>query len=135
MSSFRVFVRHQIGAIASTALDFAAMIGWVELGLGTPVGGTAVGATVGALSNFALGRHWIFAAHAGSVGSQLFRYALVSLSGLGWNTLGQHFLLKVTGLPYPVTRTMIAIAIGVVWNYPMQRWFVFHKPVAPREPA
>jgi putative flippase GtrA len=135
VSSFKVFVRHQIGAIMSTAIDFSTMIGWVELGIGTPVSGTAVGAAAGALSNFTLGRHWIFVAHGGPVASQMLRYALVSLFGLGWNTLGQHLLLKATGLPYPITRAMVAVAVGVFWNFPMQRWFVFHKPVLPEEPV
>ena len=135
MSPFKIFVRHQIGSVVSTAIDFGTMIAWVELGIGTPVSGTAVGATAGALSNFALGRHWIFAARTAPVGAQMVRYALVSLFGLGWNTLGQMLLLKVTGWPYPVTRAMVAVAVGVLWNFPMQRWFVFHKPVLPQEPA
>jgi putative flippase GtrA len=134
--SFKVFARHQIGAIVSTALDFATMIAWVELGHGSPVTGTAVGAAVGGLSNFTLGRHWIFDADAGPVGGQMVRYALVSLFGLGWNTLGQKFLLAFSHLPYPITRAMIAVVVGVFWNYPMQRWFVFHKRVLPpREPV
>ena len=134
--NFKVFARHQIGSIISTALDFSTMIAWVELGGGSPVTGTAVGATVGALSNFTLGRHWIFDAQARPVGAQMFRYALVSLFGLGWNTVGQKVLLTISSLPYPLTRAMIAVAVGVFWNYPMQRWFVFHKPVLPpREPA
>ena len=139
MSAFKVFVRHQIGAVVSTAIDFCTMIAWVELLHGSPVTGTAVGATAGALTNFTLGRHWIFAAHGGSVPAQMLRYALVSASSLGWNTLGQDLLLKATGLPYPVTRAIVAVTVGVCWNYPLQRWFVFHKrhapPATPTEPV
>jgi putative flippase GtrA len=135
VSAFKVFVRHQIGATFSTVVDFSTMIAWVELGHGSPVTGTAVGATAGALSNFALGRTWIFNAHGGSVARQMIRYGMVSLAGLGWNTLGQALMIKATGLPYPVTRLMVAVAVGVCWNYPMQRWFVFHHPVPPTEPA
>jgi putative flippase GtrA len=131
VSSFRVFVRHQIGAIVTTAVDFSTMIGWVELMQGSPVTGTALGATAGALTSFTLGRHWIFAAHGGSVPAQMLRYALVSASSLAWNTLGQDLLIKGTGLPYPVTRAIVAVTVGVCWNYPLQRWFVFHKRPAP----
>jgi putative flippase GtrA len=139
VSSFKVFLRHQIGAIVTTAVDFGTMIGWVELMHGSPVTGTALGAAAGALTNFTLGRHWIFAAHGGNVSAQFLRYALVSASSLGWNTLGQDLLIKATGLPYPLTRAMISVAVGVCWNYPLQRWFVFHKrsalPAKPTEPV
>jgi putative flippase GtrA len=139
VSSFRIFLRHQLGAIATTAVDFGTMIAWVELVHGSPVTGTALGAAAGALTNFTLGRNWIFAAHGGNVSGQVLRYALVSATSLGWNTLGQDLLIKATGLPYPLTRTMIAIAVGVCWNYPLQRWFVFHKrhapPATPTEPV
>lgn len=128
MSALSLFLRHQIGAIFSTAVDFTTMILWVELGIGSPVSGTAVGATAGALSNFALGRHWIFGANGRPVAGQLVRYAMVSATGLGWNTLGQHWLLKATGWPYPLTRVMVAVAVGILWNFPLQRWWVFHKP-------
>jgi putative flippase GtrA len=133
VSALRVFIRHQIGSVVSTAVDFSTMIAWVELGIGSPVSGTAIGATAGALSNFILGRQWIFAARGRPVAGQMVRYAMVSASGLGWNTLGQALLLKATGLPYPLTRAMIAIAVGVLWNFPLQRWFVFRKP--PLRPA
>jgi putative flippase GtrA len=127
MSVLATFARHQIGSILTTAVDFAAMITWVELDLGSPVSGTAVGAATGALFNFFLARHWIFGAHGRSLYGQIFRYALVSAASLGWNTLGQYLLLKATGLPYPLTRALIAIAIAVFWNFPLHRSFVFRR--------
>ena len=117
--------RHQVGSALATAIDFTTMIAWVEAGIGSAVSGTAAGATAGALSNFVLGRNWIFRTEGGRMRRQLARYGLVSVGSLGWNTLGQHFLIGATGLPYPLTRAFIAVFVGIVWNYPLHRWFVF----------
>jgi putative flippase GtrA len=135
-----LLARHQVGAIMATLIDFFTMILWVELGLGSPVSGTAVGAAAGGISNFVVGRHWVFRSQDGEVKAQALRYALVSGTCLGWNTLGQKFLLHATGLPYPLTRMMISFAVGVMWNFPLHRWFVFPRTApapahAPTEPA
>ncbi|HEY0709661.1 MAG TPA: GtrA family protein [Polyangia bacterium] len=122
---FALLLRHQLGAAIATAIDFGTMIVWVEAGVGSAVSGTAAGAASGALSNFVLGRKWIFNTQPGRIRRQLARYGLVSLGSLGLNTVGQRYLLGVTSLPYPLTRTIIAILVGVLWNYPMHRWFVF----------
>jgi putative flippase GtrA len=130
-----LLARHQVGAIIATLVDFLTMILWVELGIGSPVSGTAMGAAAGGLSNFVVGRNWVFRDKEGEVRGQALRYALVSSTCLGWNTLGQKFLLGVTTLPYPVTRMMISFAVGVVWNFPLHRWFVFPRASAGAAPA
>jgi putative flippase GtrA len=135
----KLFARHQVASVVATFIDFLTMILWVELGIGSPVSGTAMGAAAGGLANFVVGRNWVFRgqdAHNGEVRGQVLRYALVSGTCLGWNTLGQKFLLSATQLPYPLTRIMISVVVGIVWNFPLHRWFVFPRSEpAPTEPA
>ena len=50
----------------------------------------AVGATCGGVTNFQLGRRWIFRATTGTSAGQAIRYALVSAASAGWNALGEH---------------------------------------------
>lgn len=129
-TALRALGRHQLGAIASTAVDFAMMIALVEvLGL-SPVVGTAISAPCGGVSNFALGRAWIFRGHAGSIVSQALRYALVSVASVGWNTLGEHAIHDVARIQYVVARGIVAVAVSLLWNFPMQRHFVFHDDSA-----
>jgi putative flippase GtrA len=124
-------VRHQTGAVMATVLDFLMMIVWVETGAGSPVSGAAVGAASGAIGNFMLGRAWIF--HAGSrpAAGQVLRYALVAAGSLGWNSLGQYLLLRWTPLPYVMSRVVVAALVGLGWNFPLHRRFVFR--VGPRQ--
>ena len=49
MSFAGVIIRHQAGAILATTVDFLAMVFWVELLRGSPITGTVVGASCGAV--------------------------------------------------------------------------------------
>jgi putative flippase GtrA len=123
---YALLARHQMGALVATGLDFLAMIAWVESGIGGPVSGAAVGAGTGAFSNFMLGRKWIFRV-GGSPWGQAFRYVLVALGSLGWNSAGQHFLLSNTHLPYVTSRVIVATTVGLAWNFPLHNRFVFTR--------
>ncbi len=124
-----LLLRHQAGSIASTVVDFATMITAVEALGASPAGATALGATVGAVTNFTLGRRWIFRrAVAGQLGPQAVRYVLVSATSLGLNTIGEYVLSQRLGVSYVLARLCVALAVSLLWNFPMQRWFVFGAP-------
>jgi putative flippase GtrA len=119
--------RHQIGALVATAVDFGTMIFCVErLGL-SAVFATAVGATLGAVTNFSLGRSWIFRRHSGRLEAQAARYALVSAGSAGWNSLGEHVVHDLAHVQYVVARVLVAVAVSLLWNFPMHRRFVFRE--------
>jgi putative flippase GtrA len=117
--------RHQLGAVAATAVDFATMIVSVQwIGL-SPVAGTAAGATLGATTNFALGRGWVFSGQSQHVALQGARYGLVSAASAGLNALGEHWVHDKAHVQYVIARMLVAIAVSLFWNFPMHRQFVF----------
>lgn len=123
--------RHQVAAVAATAVDFAIMIVAVSvLGL-SPVLGTVIGAGTGAVTNFLLGRNWAFEARHSPPAGQAVRYAFVSATSLGLNATGEWIFTAVLGLNYVLARVTIAAAVSVFWNFPLQRFFVFGR----RRPA
>ncbi len=97
----------------------------VELLRLSPVIGTAAGATCGALTNFQLGRHFTFGARGDHPAPQALRYALVSAASAGWNALGEYGLHDRLGVQYFWARTVVAVAVSLCWNFPLQRHFVF----------
>jgi putative flippase GtrA len=124
---WRTLGRHQLGAVTATAVDFAAMIALVEaLGV-SPVVATAAGATLGAVTNFVLGRVWIFRRHVGHWAAQAARYAVVSAAGAGLNAFGEHVAHDVAGLQYVVGRVFVSVGVSLLWSFPMQRRFVFRE--------
>jgi putative flippase GtrA len=122
---WRTVARHQLAALASTNLDFASMIALVErLGV-RPVLAAWLGATVGGVSNFALGRAWIFRRPRGHPAAQAVRYAVVSATSAGLNAAGEHLLHDLGGMEYVVARLIGSVAVSLLWNFPTQRRFVF----------
>jgi len=125
------WMRHHISSLVGTGVDFAVMILMVELAGVSPVTGTVVGAAVGGITNFWLGRHFTFRSRSKQVSGQAFRYGLVSLASLGLNALGEHGFISFFSSRYVLGRVLVAATVNNVWNYPMQRFFVF----ADRAPA
>jgi putative flippase GtrA len=125
--ALRTLGRHQIGALVATAVDFGVMIFCVERLGYSPVLATAVGATLGALTNFSLGRAWIFRVSNGRIREQAARYVLVSAGSSGWNSMGEHVMHDLAHVQYVVARVIVAVSVSLLWNFPMQRRFVFRE--------
>ena len=117
--------RHQLGGLVAGGVDFGVMILFVEVFHRSAVLGTAVGATLGAVTNFTMGRLWIFKHPRGHTAAQAARYVLVSGTSAGLNTLGEHLVHDVARVQYLLARVLVAVAVSVLWNFPMHRRFVF----------
>lgn len=128
---YRIFewIRHHISSLVGTGVDFAAMIAAVELLGFSPVMGTVLGAAVGGMTNFWLGRRFTFRSRSKQVSGQFLRYSLVSGASLGLNALGEHVFITYIASRYVLGRILVAATVNNAWNYPMQRFFVFaeHK--------
>jgi len=122
-----MLARHQLGALVATALDFATMVLLVEVRGLNPVVATAIGACVGGVSNFLLGRVWVFRPRGRPWVGQAARYALVSGASAGWNALGEHVMHDTVLVPYVAARVVVSITVSLLWNFPAQRWFVFRE--------
>lgn len=122
-----LLLRHQAGALVSTAVDFTTMILTVQLLGFTAVTGTLAGACAGAITNFTLGRHVIFGEAHGHVVPQALRYAVVSAASAGWNALGEWALHDRLGIQYVLARVLVAGVVSLAWNFPMHRHFVFRR--------
>jgi len=125
--TWSTLLRHQLGALTATAVDFGTMILLVECFGLSPVASTAISASLGGITSFALGRLWIFRRHSGHWAAQATRYAVVSAASAGLNTLGEHLLHDLARLQYVEARLFVSVAVSLLWNFPMQRGFVFRE--------
>ncbi len=116
--------RHQLAALAATALDFSVMTLAVEaLGVRPSLAAIA-GSFAGALCNFQLSRRWVFPAGGGPWAGQALRYGAVSAGSALWNALGVE-AGQFLGAPYLAARLVTSVLVSVAWNFPMHRAFVF----------
>jgi putative flippase GtrA len=119
--------RSQIASLTATVVDFSCVIFLVEVGHVWYVAATATGAFLGAIVNFILGRHWTFTAGHGSIRAQAIRYTAVSAVSLVLNSLGVYVLTDYVGIHYAVSRAITAFVVGILFNFPLHRRFVFRS--------
>jgi len=128
----KLLARHQIAAFLGTAADFLTMIGLVEIVHASPPVATIFSAMAGGVTNFVLSRVWAFRQrHEGSLRSQAIRYAFVSAGGALLNAALLAMILAVTSfIPYPIARAFVAIAVSLLYTYPMHTRIVFRVKAA-----
>jgi putative flippase GtrA len=123
--------RSQIASLIASAVDFGALILLVQVGRMWYVAATALGAGLGAFINFLLGRHWSFAAVEQVVRDQALRYAAVAAISLVLNSLTVYLFTAYWNIHYAISRIIAAVLIGLLFNFPLHRRFVFgHRTYA-----
>ena len=127
---WKTFSRAQIAALAATVVDFGTLTVWVEFGHQFYAYGVAIGAFMGAVTNFCINRYWSFEAKQYPISGQALRYSLVSTGSLLLNTFGVYLLTERFGLHYMISKLTIALLIGIFYNYPMHRYFVYESKPA-----
>ena len=122
---WKTFFRSQIAASTAGVVDWGTMIGSVELlHFYYPVG-VALGAFLGAVTNFYINRHWSFEVGHHPIGKQAYRYAAVSAGSLFLNTFGVYFVTEHFGPNYIFSKLIISAAVAIFYNYPLHRYFVY----------
>ena len=116
-----------LAAVLATGLDYAAVIGLVELAALTPAVATLLGSLLGGAANFALNRLVTFRSD-GRLAGQAARYAFISASSALLNAGGVAVLALHPEIDYRVAWWLVRGAVWLAWNLPMQRDFVFAVP-------
>jgi putative flippase GtrA len=119
------FSRNAATSLFTTALDIGVLAALVELARADVVLATWLGTIVGCLSNFAVNRRWSFAAHEASARWQLVRFLPVQVGSSTIQTAAVWVLVTSGGMAYLGSKIAVAIFVYGVWNYPMNRFFVF----------
>jgi len=117
--------RAWVASVIATLVDYGTFTVLVELA-GVYTGTSrALGALLGAITNFTVNKLWTFRTQGDSVWHEVPRYAAISLTSLLLNTLG--VVLLTDGLRWNplVAAALVGVLVGVGWNLPLHRYFVF----------
>ena len=127
--------RSVVTSIFTTALDFGTLLGLVEIFNVDYVIATFVGSIVGFLANFGINRYWAFEAHASHIGWQFARVLPVQAGSTGLQTFGVWVIARFVGLRYWVAKIVASALVYSLWNYPMNRFFVFRRKITSESPT
>ena len=119
------FAKAQIASFVASLIDYFITIFCVELLGFWYVAGSSTGTIMGGITNFSLGRHWVFRSGERERRIQLFRYFIVWLGYLKLATLGVYLLTHVGGFNYIISKITVTLFLAVAYNYPLQKRFVF----------
>jgi phosphatidylglycerophosphate synthase/putative flippase GtrA len=127
------FQRAWFASAIATAVDYGTFTILVEV-VGIYTGSSrALGAAIGAVTNFTVNKIYTFRTRENSVLVEVPRYAAISLTSLLLNTVG--VILLTEGLRWNplVAAAVVGLAVSLGWNLPLHRIFVFREQtVRPR---
>ena len=113
--------------MAATVVDFLVTIICVELLHSWYLAATVLGNTAGGITNFCLGRYFVFEATQQNARAQGGRYLGVWLGSMLLNATGVYFCTQVLHINYVISKIVVSLLVGIGFNYLLQRHFVFPK--------
>jgi len=119
------FLRAQVSSLISTIVDFGVTIFLKELFGVWYLFSTSVGSILGGMTNFSIGRQWVFNAAGLSAGSQAMRYLLVWGGSIILNIGGVWLLTGIGNFNYLHSKILTTVLVGIFFNYQLQNTFVF----------
>lgn len=123
----RTFLKAQITAQIATITDFVVSVTLAE-GFGLwYVWSSFLGALTGGIVNCSMNYRWVFKTSGMKKRQILIRYFLVWAGSIGLNTLGTYLLTEMSSWHFIYAKTAVAIIVGILWNYLLQRNFVYKK--------
>jgi len=119
------FIKAQTSSIISTLIDFSVTVIFKEFFKFWYLIAIIAGTFAGGATNFALGRHWVFDAKGKKMHRQIIKYIITWLGNLLLTTLGVFIVTHYIGLSYIISKVIVAVFVGVGYNYMLQKKFVF----------
>jgi putative flippase GtrA len=121
------FLKSQIASSAGTAVDFITATTLVHLFEHNIVQANLTGNIAGGITNFYLGRIWVFNSKQHALHSQFIRYVLVWIGNVFLNTGGVFLMTRYTTINFIYSKVIVSVLIGFFYNYLLQHKFVFKK--------
>ena len=119
------FFRAQVTAIVATATDFTVMIFFKEFLGSWYMVAVVIGTLVGGFVGFMLGRYWAFISTEMRSVKQAKKYLVVMAGSFLLNVGGVFLMVETLHFQYIVAKVVVAIIVGIGFNFFLQRYFVF----------
>lgn len=120
------FLKAQASSLSASFVDYTTMLLLVEVGAMWDIPASIIGTIAGGITNFFIGRFWVFEASEKAVKGQAFKYAMVWCGNFLLNAWGFYLMRRfATDIDYRISKILVSITIGFSYNYFLQKRFVY----------
>jgi len=119
------FLRAQVTAIIATVVDFATLILLKELLGMYYLAAVVIGTLAGGFVGFLLGRYWAFISTEVKSIKQAKKYLVVMAGSFLLNVGGIYLMVEIFHFQYIIAKVIVAIIVGIGFNFFLQRLYVF----------
>lgn len=119
------FFRSQLSSFSATGVDFGSTIIFYEFFKTHYLLSVSFGMISGGVTNFLLNRYWAFEAAHKNLQSQFIKYLLVWIGNYFLSISFVYLFTEMFYFNYLVSKIVVAISLGVSFNYILHKKFVF----------
>lgn len=121
------FGKAETSAIVASAVDFSLSFFLVQA-VGTWYAlASFFGALAGGIINCYVNYQWVFDKQEQRKPYLVLKYFVVWSISILLNTSGTWFFTELSGVNFIIIKAIVAIIVAILWNYQMQRIFVFRN--------
>lgn len=121
------FGKAETSAIVASAVDFSLSFFLVQA-VGTWYAmASFFGALAGGIVNCYVNYRWVFDKQKQRKPYLVLKYFVVWSISILLNTSGTWFFTELSGVNFIIIKAIVAIIVAILWNYQMQRIFVFRN--------
>lgn len=126
-----VFIKAQFSAFLGGAVDYFIMVFFTQIFNLHYTISIAIGGVIGAIVNFSLNKKWTFYSkdipYKNPMSAQLMKFVLVVVNSILLKSSGTYLITTFLGFDYRISRIATDLFVSIVFNYTMQKYWVFRK--------
>ena len=119
------FLRYNASAYTASICDYGVFLFFLMVvDIYYPIA-AFLGSCTGATIAFFLGRNWTFKSKDVVITKQSIRFFFVVAGSILLNTSGVYLVTEFLHIDEKISKIIVAICVGLLYNFPLQRYFVF----------
>lgn len=119
------FIKAQAASLAATLVDFSVTIIMKEWFRSWYLLASITGTIIGGITNFTMGRRWVFGNTVTAIPLQAVKYGIVWGGNLVLVSGGVFLVTHYGGISYIISKIIVSAVVGICYNYVLQKKFVF----------
>ncbi len=126
-----IFTKAQMSAFTGGLVDYGVMVFFTEVFHVHYTISIIIGGVIGAIVNFSLNKKWTFYSKSHTyrhqLNGQLLRFVLVVVNSILLKSLGTYLITTYMHIDYKISRIIVDLIVSILFNYTLQRCWVFAK--------